>query len=991
MKKITSMLGMMLCATALSAQTVTQTVYVDFGYNNSSTNGMKTETVDDFGHYWTNVHCTSTDKYIYPGTTFAVVNSDNQSTGWQIFTNTRFSANGKSGGGGLLAPSSELLGDLAVASATEDYVFTEGHQNYLYFTFKGLDPTKAYRFTTFGSRTSTDDRIVTYRFQGSNSWNGTLQTGGKAIGDSEYNGNNNKTVVSDAVYPDNNGEITFTMIKLSGSYVPVNAMKIEELDGVTNPYSVLSLSQKMYIDFGEDNSDTRGHQTTGADTNGNYWNNIYCQTSNVIASGSEYDLLNAANTATGVKATVGAGLKTNGMSNGGGLSSPSADYLGDLAIATATEDYAFLDNTESTTIEFTGLNTQSCYRFYFFGSRTAGNGNNRREAVLTLQGQSQWNTWMITSGSSIGGKDVHGNTMNVAKSEYIYPDADGKITFTLAKNTANTSTNYAHLNVMKIEEYTGGTRPSEGESQTKAVYLRGTIVPDGASLTDNGDGTWSGTVTLDKEVSGTYANKTFYISTDTNPLATTSIHLNQGTYEISFNTSDNSYTISAPIDENRISVFGSSVSNGQGATSNHGYAYMYNEQLQSRYADGTSTTPFAISSIAINGNNTVNLLNRYDDLIHDFGRYVVFGLSLGNEGIHNASDRKAVLTQFSTNMQTLIAKAREDGKIPVVMNNYAREDFNADDYSYIKQMNLLIHEWDVPSANLLGAIDNGSGCWATGYSAGDTYHPNTDGHREFAYAIVPSLFDAIKAGKAAPVRNLNTTMTLGNGDVITFSPEGTAHPYALNVRVKGGSEGRIAKVTTDKGDATITVNADGTVSYASATGTLTSTATLTDGNWHSLTLSHYYAQKRTLLYVDDTCVGELSEQTAPTAVTVGDETTSVSRTLSELSFWRSALNADEVAYLNAGHLLQSSLEVYAPLSDDSDEAPANLAQSTNQLRRTKNASTAVKAVETAVDGNAVADFYTPTGVLSFRGTMADARQQLPQGLYIVNNKKVILK
>ena len=36
-------------------------------------------------------------------------------------------------------------------------------------------------------------------------------------------------------------------------------------------------------------------------------------------------------------------------------------------------------------------------------------------------------------------------------------------------------------------------------------------------------------------------------------------------------------------------------------------------------------------------------------------------------------------------------------------------------YSYVKQMNLLIHQWDVASVNTLGAIDDGTGKWATGY------------------------------------------------------------------------------------------------------------------------------------------------------------------------------------------------------------------------------------------------------------------------------------
>lgn len=54
---------------------------------------------------------------------------------------------------------------------------------------------------------------------------------------------------------------------------------------------------------------------------------------------------------------------------------------------------------------------------------------------------------------------------------------------------------------------------------------------------------------------------------------------------------------------------------------------------------------------------------------------MIFGLSLGNEGIHGATDQQAIYNQFKDNMQTLIKKAREDGKYPVMMNNYTRGDF----------------------------------------------------------------------------------------------------------------------------------------------------------------------------------------------------------------------------------------------------------------------------------------------------------------------------
>ena len=181
--------------------------------------------------------------------------------------------------------------------------------------------------------------------------------------------------------------------------------------------------------------------------------------------------------------------------------------------------------------------------------------------------------------------------------------------------------------------------------------------------------------------------------------------------------------------------------------------------------------------------------------MYDCGKYVIFGLSLGNEGIHGAADQQAIYNQFKDNMQTLISKAREDGKYPVMMNNYTRGDFEESDYRYVKQMNLLIHEWDLPSVNMLGAIDNGSGKWADGYQNGtDLYHPNTEGHREFLYAMVPSLFDAIEAGKTLPARVSGTSYTLA-GKVLEFTPEETVHPFTISFKVKGATDGTIATFT----------------------------------------------------------------------------------------------------------------------------------------------------------------------------------------------------
>ena len=139
----------------------------------------------------------------------------NVPTGYDILVNTRFMTNGKSAGG-LMNPSAERLGDLAVETATEDYLFVEDFQDYNFFTFRGLDINKAYVFHAFGSRANDAVRIGNYSFRGQNEWSTNHQMAGPGCGQDGYNGNNANVAVSDPIFPDVNGEITFTIRRVQG-------------------------------------------------------------------------------------------------------------------------------------------------------------------------------------------------------------------------------------------------------------------------------------------------------------------------------------------------------------------------------------------------------------------------------------------------------------------------------------------------------------------------------------------------------------------------------------------------------------------------------------------------------------------------------------------------------------------------------------------------------------------------------------------------------
>ena len=66
-------------------------------------------------------------------------------------------------------------------------------------------------------------------------------------------------------------------------------------------------------------------------------------------------------------------------------------------------------------------------------------------------------------------------------------------------------------------------------------------------------------------------------------------------------------------------------------------------------------------------------------------------------------------------------------------------------------MNAPHQRWDVPSVNLLGAVDDGTGKWVDGFWW-DSLHPNAAGHAELATTFVPSLFDALDRGMPTPRR-----------------------------------------------------------------------------------------------------------------------------------------------------------------------------------------------------------------------------------------------
>ncbi|MBR0222647.1 MAG: DUF5121 domain-containing protein, partial [Bacteroidales bacterium] len=181
----------------------------------------------------------------------------------------------------------------------------------------------------------------------------------------------------------------------------------------------------------------------------------------------------------------------------------------------------------------------------------------------------------------------------------------------------------------------------------------------------------------------------------------------------------------------------------------------------------------------------------------------------------------------------------------------------------------------------------------------------------------------LAAGKAQPVRNSAGSYSLGGRQVIAVEPEGRIHPFTVTFSVKTATAGGILTFFDGETARTVSITDAGVLSY----GTVTGTTAVKDNAWHQVTLTHFYARGETLLYVDGILQGSVAEKVSTTAFYIGYAAADVTASWKEVFFWRSGMNAEEIAAVADGKMLKSSLEFYAPLAG----SLSNLAQSTSTL------------------------------------------------------------
>lgn len=189
------------------------------------------------------------------------------------------------------------------------------------------------------------------------------------------------------------------------------------------------------IDFGPNDG------VNGDDTNLTIWNNI--NVSN--ASETAYSITSKEGTGEEITIKLTSDFYKNGKQHGG-LYYPNA-VIGDFNISSATIDYFFTSSTS--TLEIEGLDPLTPYQFSIFGSRDA---SSTRISKYSFQGNELNHYFSKTSGEGIGGTGYNGNQYNTLNTDYLFPNAEGKIVLAVHASEGG----YGYLNCLKITSLTDG-------------------------------------------------------------------------------------------------------------------------------------------------------------------------------------------------------------------------------------------------------------------------------------------------------------------------------------------------------------------------------------------------------------------------------------------------------------------------------------------------------------------------------------------------------
>ncbi len=187
----------------------------------------------------------------------------------------------------------------------------------------------------------------------------------------------------------------------------------------------LAPGTRILVDLGPSNPED-GEPTVSPDGSGLHWNNWHPMEgqSEMLPGEQRGALVDVTGTPTSVRLVLSSNMTSNGILNGG-LLTPDAQLLGDLAVATATEDYVWLEAGDTGAIALEGLDPSARFGLRLFASRAASETRITRYTVSGANGRETRD--LPVSGAGLGGGSYDGNTGSVAAFSGLAPDAYGRL------------------------------------------------------------------------------------------------------------------------------------------------------------------------------------------------------------------------------------------------------------------------------------------------------------------------------------------------------------------------------------------------------------------------------------------------------------------------------------------------------------------------------------------------------------------------------------
>lgn len=201
-------------------------VRVDLGPSNPDDGAPAS--VDGFGIHWNAWHPVEGGDQVLDGEALrGLVTTEGAPTGVDLVISGGFRSNGFANGG-LVAPSGDLLGTLALPEATGDFFWIEGADDPGALALTGLDPAATHTLRLFTSRADDAEvRVTRYDVTGAASSSASLTTTGPDTGTDGYDGNDDTVAVLTGLQPDGWGQLHLDVVREVGQYAYLSLLEIE--------------------------------------------------------------------------------------------------------------------------------------------------------------------------------------------------------------------------------------------------------------------------------------------------------------------------------------------------------------------------------------------------------------------------------------------------------------------------------------------------------------------------------------------------------------------------------------------------------------------------------------------------------------------------------------------------------------------------------------------------------------------------------------------